>query len=113
MFKGLGSLASLMMNPQAMKEKVLEAGRKLREARCLGTGGGGLVVIEMDGLMDVTHCRIAPQLLDPAEKAALEGMVAQAIGEAVAKARALYAEEMKTVVGDVPGLDGSLKGLMG
>lgn len=112
MFRGMGGLASLLMNPKALEDKLKDVAVKLKTLRVVGSGGGGLVTLEMNGLMEVLECRIDPRVFEVSERRGLETMTAQAVSDAVAQARAAHAELMKSVFGDMPGMEQAM-GLLG
>jgi DNA-binding YbaB/EbfC family protein len=81
----------------------------------VGTAGGGLVEIEVNGLSEVLKCRIDPSLIEPGERELLEDLIAAATNQAMAKAKQLHAEALKSLTGnmELPGLEEAMSKLTG
>ena len=88
-------------------------GEELRGKRVCGSAGGGMVEMEVNGLMEVLRCRIDPALLAQQDRELLEDLVASAVNQAVGKAKQLHAEAVRTVAGGMPlpGLEQTLSKL--
>ena len=54
-------------------------GDKLKDRRTTGTAGGGMVEIEINGLLEVLRCRIDEQLISQGDRELIEDLVAAAI----------------------------------
>ncbi len=110
MFKELLGLSSLLKNAQEIGGRVQALGDELRGRRATGSAGGGLVEVEVNGLVEVLRCRIDPKLLAGGDRELLEDLVATAVNDAVAKAKQFHAEAVRSVTGGLnfPGLDQAL-----
>ena len=115
MFKELSGLGSLLKQAQAMSGRMQEVAEQLRNRRATGSAGGGMVEIEVNGLVEVLRCKIDPGLFAQGDRELLEDLVAAAVNDASTKAKALHAEAMRSVTGglNVPGLDQALGKLLG
>jgi nucleoid-associated protein EbfC len=120
MFGALGNLATLMKQARAMGQEMESLQETLKERHATGAAGGGLVTVEINGLQEVSACRIDPKLLEPteqgpADRELLEDLICGAVNDAVAKSKQLHAEALKSMAGglNVPGLEEMLGKLTG
>jgi hypothetical protein len=118
MFKGLGQLAnlgSLMKQAQEMGGKMKELNEQLKTKRAVGSAGGGMVEVEVNGAGHVLAVRIEQTLFDKQDREMIEDLLPAAINQAQAKAKALHAEAMKELTGglNLPGLDEAMANLQG
>jgi DNA-binding YbaB/EbfC family protein len=107
MFKGLSGLATLLKQAQQIGGQFQAITGKLKERRATGSAGGGLVEIEINGVLEVLRCRIDPQLSAQGDREVIEDLVVAAMNQAVLKGKQLHAEAIKEVTGglSLPGLD--------
>ncbi len=115
MFKGMGNLASMIKQAQEIGSRMQGVAEELKGRKALGTAGGGLVEIEVNGHSEVLKCRIDPSLMQLSDRELLEDLVAAAVNQAVEKAKQLHAEALKSVTGsmNIPGMDEALQKLTG
>ena len=107
MFKGLASLASLLKNAQELGARMQTISDELRARRAIGSAGGGLVEVEVNGLVEVLRCHIDPKLLAQPDAELLEDLVATAANQAVARAKEFHAEAVRSATAglNLPGLE--------
>ena len=110
-----GGMEGLMKQAQEMGGKMQEMQEHLKQQRVTGTAGAGLVEVEMNGHGEVLRLKIDPALLAKGDAEMVEDLVPAAVNQASAKAKALHAEGMKAMTGDMelPGLDDALSQLTG
>ncbi len=110
MFKGLSSLTSLVKQASQIGGQMQQLNADLKDRRVTGASGGGMVEIEINGVLEVLRCSIDQSLLDQGDRELLEDLVAGAVNQAVAKGRQLHADAMKDLTGglQLPGLDDAL-----
>ena len=115
MFKELAGLGSLVKQAQEISGRMKGLGEELRGRRATGSAGGGMVEVEVNGLLEVLRCHIDPQLLVQGDRELLEDLVSTAVNQALTKGKQLHAEAMKTLTGglDAPGLDQALGKFLG
>ncbi|MGD0897485.1 MAG: YbaB/EbfC family nucleoid-associated protein [Thermoguttaceae bacterium] len=115
MFKGLSNLAGLLKQAQQIGGQMDRLTEDLKSRRTTATAGGGMVEIEINGVLDVLRCRIDPQLFAKGDRELIEDLVASAMNQAVAKGKQLHAAALKEMTGslELPGLDEALKRLTG
>jgi hypothetical protein len=110
MFKGLVNLGALIRQAQQIGGQIEHLGEELKGRRAQGTAGGGMVEIEVNGLLEVLRCRIDEQLVAQGDRELIEDLVAAAMNQAVAKGKQLHAEAMKELTGglNLPGVQEAL-----
>jgi len=88
--------------------KVKEMNDKCREIRAVGTAGGGLVKIEVNGLYEILDCTIDPTVFAQGDAEFLEDLFITAMTEAMELARVKHSEMMQSLAGtiEIPELDG-------
>jgi hypothetical protein len=98
----------LMRQARKLEKAMADAKEKLGEVSVEAESGGGLVKVTMNGRCEVTRLAVDPKIVDPAEKAMLEDLVAAAVNAAVEKARAAADEHMNKATGGIkiPGISG-------
>lgn len=106
MLKGLANIASLLKNAHELSGRVQAIGDELRARRAVGSAGGGLVEVEVNGLIEVLRCHIDPKLLAQPDAELLEDLVVTAIRQAVAKAKEFHSEAVRSAAAglNLPGL---------
>jgi DNA-binding YbaB/EbfC family protein len=104
MLKGLANLATFVKQAQQVSGKMQEVTAQLKAKQVKGTAGGGLIVVEANGLGEVLRVRIDPSLLD---REMLEDLLPAAFNQASEKAKQLHMEMMQSLTSgfDIPGLD--------
>ena len=115
MFKGLANLTSLMKQAQQMGAKMQAINDRLQSERASGSAGGDMVVVEVNGLSQVLRVKIDPLLMQRGDVEMIEDLTAAAVNQALAKAKQLHMEAMKSLTEgiDVPGLGDALNQLTG
>ncbi len=115
MFKGLSNLGALLRQAQQLGGRMHEIGEELKKRRATGSAGGGMVVIEVNGLMEVLRCQIDPQLFAGGDRELIEDLVATAVNQAIAKGKQMHGEVLRDLTGgaDVPGLGEALSKFLG
>ncbi len=86
-----------------------EMQERMKRLTVSGTSGAGMVVLEMNGQMEVTGVTISPEAVDPKDIGMLQDLVFAAFSDASAKIKEKLKEEMSALTGGVdlpPGLFG-------
>jgi DNA-binding YbaB/EbfC family protein len=114
-FQGLSGLGSLLKQAQEISGRMKGINDELRGRRASGTSGGGMVEVEVNGLLEVLRVRVDPQLFAQADRELLEDLILTAVNQALAKGKELHAEALKTIAGsvDVSGLQETLGKFLG
>lgn len=110
MLKGLAGLSSLLKQAQQISGRMQGLGEELKRHRATGSAGGGMVEIEVNGLMEVLRCHVDQQLIDGGDRELIEDLMATAVNQAIVKGKQLHAKAVKELTGqlEVPGLDAAL-----
>ncbi len=96
----------IMRQAQAFQEKLMklqeEAGKKTVEA----SSGGGMITVVANGRQEILAVKIDPEVIKSGDVEMLQDLILAAVNEAIKKAQAMMAEEMKGVTGglQIPGL---------
>jgi DNA-binding YbaB/EbfC family protein len=114
MFKGLANLGSLLKQAQEIGGQMKALNEEMKKLRVTGSAGGGMVEIEINGLLEVLQCRIDDELVAQGDRELIEDLVATAVNQAVAKGKQLHAEGIREITSGlpVPGLQDALAKLI-
>lgn len=106
MFKGLSNLSSLIKQAQQIGGQMHNLREQMKDRHVSGTAGGGMVEIEVNGLLEVRRCRIDEGLIAQGDRELIEDLVAAAVNQAVTKGKQLHAEAIKELTGglELPGV---------
>lgn len=117
MFKGLSNLTSLFKQAQELGGRMRQMNEEMKNQRTVGSAGGSMVEVEVNGLMEILACRIQPQLFQEGDRELIEDLLVAATNQALAKAREMHAGAMRQLSGnlnlELPGLNEALTQLMG
>ena len=102
MFKGLANLGTLLKQAQQLGGQMGQLTEEMRKRRVTGSAGGGMVEIEVNGLMEVLGCRIDPQLFAQNDRELLEDLVMAAVNQAIGKGKEMHAESIRDLTGGMP-----------
>lgn len=97
----------MLKNLQNLQSGMKEMQEKLKDIIVIGTSGGGMVAIEMNGQMQVLGVRIEREVVDPEEIGMLEDLVRAAFNDAFAKVKERMQSELPGELGGMnlpPGL---------
>ena len=108
MFKELSNMASMLRQAQQMGGKMLEVSARLKSKRVTGSAGGGMIVVEANGLGEVLTVKIDPTLCGDLEM--IEDLIPAAMNQVATKAKELHMEMVQSAAGELnlPGLDEAL-----
>jgi nucleoid-associated protein EbfC len=101
-FKGLANLGSLLKQAQQIGGQMGKLTEEMRKRRVSGTAGGGMVEIELNGLMEVLRCRIDPQLFGQNDRELIEDLVVAAVNQAISKGKQMHADAVREMTGGLP-----------
>ena len=113
MFKGIGDLAGMLKQAQSMGSRMKEMNEQLSAIRAIGSAGGGLVEVEVNGLGEMMRISIDSTLLEKKDRELIEDLVPAATNAALSKAKEQQARSMQDLAGgmDIPGLNDALQSL--
>jgi len=103
---GSMSGGNLMAQVRKMQEEMEKTQEELGTLEVVGSSGGGMVEIVMDGHQAVKAVRLKPEVVDPDDVEMLQDLLLAALNDATEKAKALADEKMGDVTGgvNIPGL---------
>jgi nucleoid-associated protein EbfC len=101
-FKGLGNLTALIKQAQQIGGQMGQITEDMKRRRVSGSSGGGMVEIEVNGLMEVLRCRIDPQLFSQNDREMIEDLVVAAVNQAIAKGKQMHADALRDLTGGLP-----------
>jgi hypothetical protein len=108
-FKGLGSMMSLLGNQGKLQEEMAKFQETVGQLSAVGLAGGGLVSVTANGKLEVTACKVAAEALKLTDKEMLEDLIVVATNQALAQVREQIAAEtakVATAMGLPPGMLG-------
>ncbi|MBP3956237.1 YbaB/EbfC family nucleoid-associated protein [Gemmata sp. G18] len=109
MFKGLGSMLSLLGNQGKIQEEIQKFQAQVGQITAEASSGAGYVTAKVNGRMEVLSVRISDDALKLNDREMLEDLVTAAVNQALTKVRAQLAEEsakMAANIGLPPGMLG-------
>ena len=102
MFKGLSNIGALLKQAQEIGGQMGQISEEMKQRRVTGTAGGGMVEVEVNGLIEVLRCRIDPQLIAQNDCELLEDLVTAAVNQAIAKGKQMHADTVRDLTGGLP-----------
>ena len=91
----------IFKNLQNLQSQMTEVQDKMKDVSSVGTSGGDMVSIEMNGAMEVLKVKIAPEIVNPSDIAMLEDLVLAAFTDASTKIKVKLASEMSSLTGNL------------
>ncbi|HEX3870594.1 MAG TPA: YbaB/EbfC family nucleoid-associated protein [Pirellulales bacterium] len=101
MFGSLGNLGGMLQRARQLSGQVDELTRDLKERRAVGSTGGGLVTVEVNGVQEIVGCRIDPSLFAEHDAEFVEDLIVGAANQALAKSRQMQVDAMKSLAGGI------------
>ena len=92
--RGGGNMQQMMKQMQKMQKKMAQEQEKLKDARIVGTAGGGMVAVTVTGHKEVVDVEIKEEAVDPDDIEMLQDLVLAATNEAMNKADELTQERL-------------------
>jgi nucleoid-associated protein EbfC len=102
MFKGLANLGAMLKQAQQLGGQMGQISEEMKKRRVTGTAGGGMVEVEVNGLMDVLRCSIDPQLFAQNDRELVEDLVVAAVNQAIGKGKQMHADSIRELTGGLP-----------
>jgi DNA-binding YbaB/EbfC family protein len=96
----------ILKNAQKIQEQMGVFQEKLGGISATGSAGGGMVEIDINGKMEVSGVRIAPEAIDPNEAEMLQDLITAAFTDGTEKIRERIGQEMSALTGgmNIPGM---------
>jgi hypothetical protein len=91
----------LFKNLQSLQSQMTGMQDKMKDVSAVGTSGGDMVSIEINGAMEVIKVKISPNIVDPEDITMLEDLVLAAFTDAGTKIKVKLASEISSLTGDL------------
>src|SRR6187402_2421239 len=101
MFKGLGTLMSLLGNQGKIQEEIQKFQASVGNITAEASSGAGYVTVKVNGRMEVLSVSISEEALKLNDREMLEDLVAAATNQALTKVRAQLAEESAKMAANI------------
>lgn len=101
-----GNMSNLMKQAQRMQRQMEEKQKEMEAKEFIGTAGGGVVSVTLNGKREVLGVKLAEEVVDPEDIETLEDLVAAAVGEALRKVEDASNESMGQITGGLGGFGG-------
>ena len=92
MFKQFGNLQERMNELQGRLGRISE----------VGSAGGGMVQVELNGRLEPTRVSVSPEAVDPADIPMLQDLLRAALSDALVKIKEKIREEVSSLSGGLP-----------
>ncbi|MCX7025150.1 MAG: YbaB/EbfC family nucleoid-associated protein [Spirochaetes bacterium] len=99
----LSEILKMLGDPAALQARAEEMRSRMAAITVVGSSGGGMVKVVMNGSMELLSIEIAPEVVDPAELTMLQDLVRAAHADALARIRESLGSEIS---GGLPGFPG-------
>ncbi|WP_208434982.1 YbaB/EbfC family nucleoid-associated protein [Bartonella phoceensis] len=94
-------MRNMMKKAREMQEKMQQIQEEIAKLQAIGTAGGGLVNITLNGRNIMTAMQIDPSLLTPEEAEMLEDLIMAAYNDARAKLEVAIEEKTKGIAAGI------------
>jgi DNA-binding YbaB/EbfC family protein len=96
----------MMKQVKKMQEEMVKAQQELEKKEVVGSAGGGVVKIKMNGQKKVLAIEIMPEVIDPEDVEMLQDLITAAFNEAMTEVDELVSKDLgKFTAGmNIPGL---------
>lgn len=98
-----------LKNFQNIQSKLTEAQERMKDVTAVGTSGGDMVRVTINGQMEVQKVEISPEAVDPNDIEMLQDLVLAAFTNAMEKVKEDIREHMSSLTGGMdlpPGMFG-------
>jgi nucleoid-associated protein EbfC len=101
MFKELGQAMGMLKNLPRLQAAMQEMQQRLGQISVEGNAGAGMVVVSVNGRMEVTKCAISEEAMKLSDREMLADLVAAAVNMAIVKAREEVAKAGQAIAQEV------------
>jgi len=107
----LSDLMKMIKDPQAMERLAKEAQSMVSSVTAVGSAGGGMVRITMNGAMDLIAVDIDPEAVDPSDVGILQDLIKAAHADAIVRVREALQTRLPGTMGSAGSFPGGFGGL--
>ncbi|SFX31966.1 hypothetical protein SAMN04487866_104121 [Thermoactinomyces sp. DSM 45891] len=100
------NMNQMMKQVKKMQQEMAKAQEELESKEVVGTAGGGVVKVTMNGHKQLRGIEIAPEVIDPDDAEMLQDLITAAFNEALKQVEELVNKDMGKFTGgmNIPGL---------
>lgn len=80
-------IMKMLKDPEALQRQAAEAQSRMASVTAVGSAGGGMVKVTLNGAMDMLAVEIAGEVVDPNDVPMLQDLVRAAYSDAAARVR--------------------------
>ncbi len=104
-------LGNIMEQAKAMQEKMADIQQNLAQKTIVGSAGGGMVQVTVNGQGEVLSVHIEEIAINASEAAMLQDLITAAVNDALNRAKELSKQELGQLTGglNIPGLTNFLR----
>jgi DNA-binding YbaB/EbfC family protein len=95
----IGDLMGMMKQAKELQARMEAMQEEIAALEIIGSAGGGLVTVTVNGKSEMKSIKIDPSLLKPEEVEIVEDLIVAAFADARAKADARLQEKMREMTG--------------
>ncbi len=85
-----------------LQERMNELQGRLARVSAVGSAGGGMVQVEINGHLEATRVVVSPEAVDPADIPMLQDLLRAALSDALVKIKEKIREEVSSLTGGLP-----------
>jgi hypothetical protein len=85
-----------------LQERMNELQGRLGRITAVGSAGGGMVQVELNGHLEATRVTVAPEAVDPLDLPMLQDLLRAALSDALVKVKEKIREEVSSLTGGLP-----------
>ncbi|MBU0926788.1 MAG: YbaB/EbfC family nucleoid-associated protein [Spirochaetes bacterium] len=101
----LNDVMKMLKDPQALQKQALEAQARMASLSAVGSAGGGMVKMTLNGAMDLLSVEIAPEAIDPNDPAMLQDLIKAAHNDAAYRVKEAMQADVARSMGSIPGFN--------
>jgi len=101
-FQGIANFGALLKQANEIGGRMGQITEEMKKRRVVGSAGGGMVEVEVNGLMEALQCRIDPALFSQNDRELVEALVVAAVNQAIAKGKQMHADSLRDLTGGLP-----------
>jgi len=98
----ISDVLKMLGDPRALQDRMRETQERIGKTTVVGSSGGGMVKITLNGAFEMLGIEIAPEAVDPSDAGMLGDLVRAAHNDAVAKLRETLQKEISGAAGGLP-----------
>ena len=85
-----------------MQERMNQMQGRLGRISAVGSAGGGMVQVELNGHLEAIRVTISPEAVDPADIPMLQDLLRASLSDALVKIKEKIREEVSSLTGGLP-----------